>query len=122
MGRTPFGRVDKGITHVMRGWASCPITQNGFVRIISQPRYPSPVSPAAALELLRSACTSGPHEFWLCDIRLLNAGIIDQSRVHGPRQVTDAYLLALAIAHDGRSSPSTARCRFPPSGVPATIS
>ncbi len=84
------------------GWASCAITQNGFVRIISQPRYPSPISPAEAIGLVDRACDSEHHEFWSCDVSLLDARIIDRSRLHGPRQVTDAYLLALATAHEGR--------------------
>ena len=84
------------------GWASCAITENGFVRVISQPRYPSPVSPAEAMDLLSRACGSDHHEFWSCEVSLLDASIVDRSRLHGPRQVTDAYLLALAMAHDGR--------------------
>lgn len=84
------------------GWASCAITENGFVRIISQPRYPSPVSPAEAIALLARACDGEHHEFWPCRVSLLDAKIVDSSRLHGPRQVTDAYLLALAISHDGR--------------------
>jgi len=84
------------------GWASCAITENGFVRIISQPRYPSPISPAEAIDLLRRACDREPHEFWTCDVSLLDARIVDRSRLHSPRQVTDAYLLALATVHDGR--------------------
>jgi toxin-antitoxin system PIN domain toxin len=87
---------------IEEGWASCAVTENGFVRIISQPRYPSPISPAEAIALLRRACDSGPHEFWSCDVSLLDARIVDQSRLHGPRQVTDAYLLALATVHNGR--------------------
>ncbi|MHB1639036.1 MAG: type II toxin-antitoxin system VapC family toxin [Candidatus Dormibacteria bacterium] len=85
-----------------QGWASCPITENGFVRIISQPRYPSPIAPAEAIELLARACASGDHQFWSCDVCLLDQRIVDRSRLYGPRQVTDAYLLALAVAHDGR--------------------
>jgi len=85
-----------------RGWASCALTENGFVRVMSQPRYPSPISPSEAIDLLRRACDSGPHEFWSCDVSLLDARIVDRSRLHGPRQVTDAYLLALATAHDGQ--------------------
>src|SRR3712207_1203935 len=50
------------------GWASCPITQNGFVRVISQPRYPSPISPAQAIELLDRACASSHHAQWPCDL------------------------------------------------------
>lgn len=87
---------------IEHGWASCPITQNGFVRVISQPRYPSPISPAEAMGILSRACDAGPHEFWSCDISLLDAKLVDRSRLHGPRQVTDAYLLALATVHDGR--------------------
>ncbi len=83
------------------GWASCAITENGFVRIISQPRYPSPISPAEAVELLGHACRHGDHEFWSCTVSLLDPRIVDHSRLHGHRQVTDAYLLALATAHDG---------------------
>lgn len=84
------------------GWASCPITENGFVRIISQPRYPSPISPSEAIDLLDRATSGGHHEFWPCDLSVLDATIVDRSRLHGPRQVTDAYLLALAVARDGR--------------------
>ncbi len=84
------------------GWASCPLTENGFVRIVSQPRYPSPVTPREAVERLSQACDTHHHEFWPCDVSLLDARTIDRERVHGPRQVTDAYLLALATAHEGR--------------------
>jgi hypothetical protein len=84
------------------GWASCPITENGFVRIISQSRYPSPVSPKEAIDLLSRACQTRHHEFWPCGISVLDPLVVDRSRLHGPRQVNDAYLLALATAHHGR--------------------
>lgn len=89
-------------SEIASGWASCAITQNGFVRIISQPRYPSPISPAEAIDLLDGACAGAHHEFWPCQLSLLDAEVIDRSRVHGPQQVTDAYLLALATINDGR--------------------
>lgn len=85
-----------------QGWASCAITQNGFVRVITQPRYPSPVAPAVAIDLLGRACAGGDHEFWPCDVSLLDDQRVVPSRLHGPRQVTDAYLLALATEHGGR--------------------
>lgn len=91
--------LDEEITS---GWASCAITENGFVRIISQPRYPSPVAPAEAVDLLERARNGGHHAWWPCDVSLLDARAVDRSRLHRPRQVTDAYLLALAVAHDGR--------------------
>lgn len=84
------------------GWASCPITQNGFVRIISQPRYASPVPTAAAALALARACGDGAHESWACDVSLLDPAVADTSRLLGPKQVTDCYLLALAVAHGGR--------------------
>lgn len=84
------------------GWASCAITQNGFVRVISQPRYPSPVSPTQAIEVLEAACETAHHAYWPCDLSILDDRTVDRSRLHGPRQVTDAYLLALATRHEGR--------------------
>lgn len=84
------------------GWASCPITQNGFVRILSQPQYPSPVSVAEATLRLARATRTEHHAFWPCDLTFLDGELIDRTRVHGPRQVTDVYLLALAVRHQGR--------------------
>jgi uncharacterized protein len=87
---------------IHHGWASCALTENGFVRIISQPRYPSPVSPGEAVERLRLATDTEHHEFWPCAVSLLDHRRVDCRRVHGPRQVTDVYLLALAIERGGR--------------------
>lgn len=87
---------------VRHGWASCALTQNGFVRVISQPRYPSPVSPFEAIERLRRATRTEHHEFWPCSFSLLDGERVKSSHVHGPRQVTDVYLLALAVGHGGR--------------------
>lgn len=87
---------------IEHGWASCAITQNGFARIMSQPRYPNPISAKQALDLLDNACKTEHHEFWPCSISVLDREVIDRSRVHGPRQLTDAYLLALATTNDGR--------------------
>lgn len=87
---------------IRHGWASCAITQNGFVRILSQPRYPSPVPVAAAVDRLARATRSEHHDFWPCDVSFLDPERVDRTRIHGPRQVTDAYLLALATAKGGR--------------------
>jgi len=86
------------------GWSSCPITENGVVRIMLNPGYsPSaPFSPDGLVENLRSFQRHTNHEFWHDDVSLLDPSIFDFSRVHGPRQVTDFYLLALASARDGR--------------------
>ncbi|WP_375478107.1 TA system VapC family ribonuclease toxin [uncultured Jatrophihabitans sp.] len=82
-------------------WSSCAITQNGLVRIMSSPAYPSGVSVAAARERLSQACATRLHEFWPCDVSVLDAGIGNDS-ILTSRQVTDVYLLALAVAHGGR--------------------
>jgi hypothetical protein len=87
---------------IQTGWASCAITEVGFVRIISQPRYPSPVPVAQAVERLGRATSTANHEFWPCSVSLLGEQVIRRDRLLGPRQVTDAYLLALAVAREGR--------------------
>ncbi|MGV1004316.1 MAG: TA system VapC family ribonuclease toxin [Candidatus Nanopelagicales bacterium] len=84
------------------GWASCAITENGFVRVLSQPRYPSPIPAAQAIALLDEARSGGDHSYWPCDVSTLDQATIDRERIYGHRQVTDAYLLALAVAHGGR--------------------
>jgi predicted nucleic acid-binding protein len=55
-----------------------------------------------AVERLRRATRTEYHEFWSCSISLLEDRRINSSQVHGPRQVTDVYLLALAVEHGGR--------------------
>lgn len=88
--------------HARSGWASCPITQNGCVRIMSHPGYPNAITVRAVMERLAEATASNHHRFWPDDISLLNAGVADPARIHGPRQVTDLYLLALAVRHKGQ--------------------
>lgn len=87
---------------LQHGWASCPITQNGCVRIMSQPIYPGGFSAAEVAERLAEAVNGPDHGFWPADVSLLEKGCIDWSYVLGHRQVTDAYLLALAVKHGGR--------------------
>ena len=88
--------------NVQKGWASCSITQNGCVRILSSPSYPNARPIAEVAERLREAVSTSAHEFWPDDISSLDAACIDVSRLHGARQLTDAYLLALAVRNNGR--------------------
>ena len=88
--------------HGEGGWASCPITQNGCVRVMSQAGYPERLPIAGIADRLRQAVAHRSHEFWPDDASILDARAIDASRVHGPGQLTDVYLLALAVAHAGR--------------------
>jgi toxin-antitoxin system PIN domain toxin len=88
--------------HARGGWASCPITQNGCIRIMSNPAYPNPLPPQAVIEHLAGACGQEIHEFWPDDVSLLDRHAVHATRIHGPRQLTDIYLLALAVRHEGR--------------------
>jgi toxin-antitoxin system PIN domain toxin len=88
--------------HSDGGWASCPLTQNGFVRVISSSGYGQPLLIGAALSILDAQLREPGHEFWPDDISLMDAQIFDHGRIVGPRQITDVYLLALAVKHGGR--------------------
>lgn len=88
--------------HGDQGWASCPITQNGCVRVMASRGYPNAQPVHAIVERLRSATNQPIHEFWPDDVSLLSDARVVTSRIHGPAQLTDAYLLSLAVAHQGR--------------------
>lgn len=88
--------------HGGEGWASCPITQNGCMRVMSQAGYPNSRPVLAIAERLRQATSHPSHEFWPDDVSVLDGDTVDASRIHGPKQLTDVYLLALAMAHGGR--------------------
>lgn len=85
-----------------QGWASCPLTQNGFLRVISGPGYPRPIAIAEAVSILSMQLELPGHEFWTDNVSLLDARLFAADRILGPKQLTDIYLLGLAVKHDGR--------------------
>jgi uncharacterized protein len=85
-----------------QAWASCPLTQNGFVRILSKPSYSTPLSTSEAVFALYSLTDLPGHQFWPDDISIADPDVFDHSRILGPNQITHIYLLALAVKHDGR--------------------
>ena len=86
-----------------QSWATCPLTQNGVIRIVGNSRYPnSPGSPRGVSERLERFTKDPGHEFWPDDISLLDNRRIDTERLLNASQITDSYLLALAIAHGGK--------------------
>lgn len=89
-------------TNIKHGWASCPITQNGCVRIMSQAAYPGARPVAQIIDRLNSALNHASHVFWPDDAAITDAKLFDATRIHSARQVTDAYLLGLAVRHGGR--------------------
>jgi toxin-antitoxin system PIN domain toxin len=88
--------------HGRAGWATCPITQNGCVRIMSSPGYPVPRPAWEVAERLRGATMDAAHAFWADAVSVLDPAVVQLDRIHGARQLTDAYLLALAVRHGGR--------------------
>ena len=96
---TAFAWLRANIKH---GWASCPITQNGCIRIMSQAAYPGARAAAQIIERLRGGLNHSAHLFWLDDASIADPRVVDGTRVHSARQITDTYLLALALKHGGR--------------------
>ena len=84
-------------------WATCPITENGLVRIISHPKYPNGVaSPAVAIALLARFKAVGAHAFWPDDMSLTDVAAFHADRLLAFHQITDVYLLGLAARRGGR--------------------
>lgn len=86
-----------------KAWATCPLTENGVLRIVGHPRYPnSPGTPAAVAELMATFLAHAEHEFWPDDVTLLARKHVHAARLLDSAQVTDSYLLALAASHGGK--------------------
>lgn len=80
------------------GWATCPLTQAAFVRIVSNPGFSrDAVTPSDALQTLEENLRHPLHQFWPDDISLVDAVTPVRKRIVGHQQLTDAYLLGLAI-------------------------
>ena len=87
-----------------RGIATCPHTENGVVRILSHPAYSKVLnlSPARVVGMLSHFTNRQDHEFWPDEISLRDGAIFDVGRLIGHRQVSDVYLLGLAVRRGGR--------------------
>jgi hypothetical protein len=82
-------------------WATCPLTENGFVRIASHPSYPNrPGDVAAVMDLLARLCRAEGHQFWTQDISIRD--ILNSDVVVSHSHVTDVYLLGLAVHKQGK--------------------
>jgi uncharacterized protein len=86
-----------------RAWATCPLTENGVLRIVGHPRYPnSPGTPALVVRVMSGLRALPGHHFWPDVISLLDSQKMDATRLLSSSQVTDSYLLALACANQGQ--------------------
>jgi hypothetical protein len=87
----------------MNDWATCPLVENGIVRIVGRQAYPNFLgAPGSVVELLRELRGVGRHAFWPDEISLLDSELVIADRLTAPGQVTDTYLLALAVARKGK--------------------
>jgi toxin-antitoxin system PIN domain toxin len=103
-----------------RGWATCPLTENGLVRILSNLRYsPAAEPPARVVDRLRAFCSSGHHVFWADDVSLRDVERFAARTPVSHRQITDVYLLSLAKRHGGRLA--TFDRTIPSAAVPGSV-
>ena len=103
--------------HRAQGWATCPLTQNACIRIISQPNYPNRLPIADISRRLAQATAAPDHHFWPDSISLCDTNIFDHSLMLTARHLTDHYLLGLATSHQGRLVTFDRGIQLPP--VPA---
>ena len=89
--------------HSPEGWATCPVTENGFVRVLCNPGYGAAVTrPAELVERLRKFCAGPSHVFWPAAVSLTDTGFFNPALIRGHRQLTDVYLLGVAVHSGGR--------------------
>ena len=97
------GRANQFINRSGIQIATCALVENGVIRVMSLPSYSRrgglPMQQVRAR--LQEACTTLNHEFWPDDVSLRSDEWVDFSRVQGHNQITDLYLLALAVRHGG---------------------
>lgn len=92
-----FGRVGR------KAFATCPITENGLLRIVGHPKYPnSPGPPSTVASTLATIRGLPGHAFWPDNIRLIDCKFVDAALLSRHARVTDSYLLALARANKGQ--------------------
>jgi toxin-antitoxin system PIN domain toxin len=93
------------LLHWSEGWATCPITENGLIRVMSLQRYPSgrrsPDEMIARLVMLKTS-HGAAHRFWPDEISLTDTSLFRSEYITGSHLVTGAYLLGLAAKHDAR--------------------
>ena len=84
-----------------QAWATCPITENGYVRIASHPNYPNrPGDVSTVLAILRQFCAAEGHHFWAEDISITT--LLGSDVILSHNQVTDIYLLGIAVHNGGK--------------------
>jgi toxin-antitoxin system PIN domain toxin len=84
------------------GWATCPLTENGLVRVLSSPRFrDASLSVSDIARRLQALKKAGSHQFWPDDVSLTDERLFSSMGLRGQRQITDVYLAGLAHARGG---------------------
>jgi toxin-antitoxin system PIN domain toxin len=110
-----FGRNRK------HGWATCPITINGCVRVLSNPAYRTvEATPADVVDRLRTLCETADHHFWADSVPLFDETMFRAAMIGGHQKITDAYLLGLTVRNHGKLA--TFDRSIPLKAVPGAVS
>jgi toxin-antitoxin system PIN domain toxin len=84
-------------------WATCPLTEAGFVRVVSNPKFTTAaLSMSDVLAMLTELRKLPGHQFWPLDLDFVEASAEFEERFYGHQQVTDLYLLALSVRNRGK--------------------
>ena len=90
------------VDHAASGWASCPMTENGLVRILGSPARVKEHLPLRDVrDLLKTFCEHSAHQFWPDDVSIRDSDRFNVDAIRGHQQLTDVFLLGLAVKHDG---------------------
>jgi len=90
------------IAHRSAGWATCPLTENGCIRILAQPSYPGGLPLPEITRRLQQARRAKDHAFWPDDVSLCDVKRFEPTRIPSAKLLTDIYLLALAVKRGGQ--------------------
>jgi len=99
------GRADSWwLENKAKGWASCPLTENGVIRVMANILYARKqrVDFSALVRLFQQFVEDSDHQFWPDAVSLLNQRLFDFKHLVAARQMTDCYLLALAVENNSR--------------------
>ncbi len=103
------GHADHDVAHDWladnseEAWASCPLTENGLLRVLGNPTQAAGFVPIPTLlENLKRFCASTRHDFWPDAISFRDETMFNVAAIRGPAQLTDVYLLGLAVKRGGR--------------------
>jgi toxin-antitoxin system PIN domain toxin len=84
------------------GWATTPMTVNGCVRVMTNHKYPTVVELVPLVCALQTLCSAADHRFWDDSVSLLDASLFRPEMITSHNQITDVYLLGLAVRNHGK--------------------